>query len=905
VTGVQTCALPICHFWAVRGKLMETLPGPTNEPFDPSSERSLRQWFAVSRIGAREHGEAFPRASWGFQPGSARKLASHDDDYLFYASPLTGEFEIEVDAMGFGFRDTEIMVGGHWVKPIFNHEQYARGTVRGEASRGAIDPPLSDTTRSATIHHRVTIDDDRVRYYFNGREACDRSVAVESSPWLAVRSNYRNIGGVDDLRITGTPKIPSTIALSESADLVGWYEYFRPADSRKAPLRHWSAEDSSSASKQEGERAGIEIVGRQRPELPNGSNSESVLVYARPIREDGFIEYSFWYERGVAETHPVIGRECFLLQPDSIRVHRLTDGRYETTRLRADNLQMPEDQPRHTTPLPLKSGAWNRIRIELSEATVSLNLNGVEIHSGPCRTEPAKRFFGLFHYADQTVARVRDVRWTGDWPRQLPPLAEQQLAAYPNRFLEESTEQLSEAFQHRFDKTSLQSRRFRVVAGDPAEVRVTDQGVELDREGHDGYHDTQLSPAVQVGGDFDITVAYDQMQCDSSVGKVGSVRLEVKAANESEDRAMIQRGEDRQNGQIIQCAKVQTIRGAVRRHYFAHQPYDTTAGRLRLSRRGEKVYYLTAENDSKQFRMIGEEDFTDADLKLSGIRMGIQIQGVDGRMQARLREFDIRAERLGGLAMDDPDKKLAELDRQRAALPASFEHSFVEEAPAAGEFHRWVDVRPWKQSDGGLTIQSPGNDDWTSAGMGLLKELRGDFDIRVTFDPIDLTTPAKGKRSQVFLQAELADPDRTQLSAILTRTDQGSLIGQGQIRIKLASGYRYDTLSAIQVQSMDQLRLARRGKRIHYIGGSSAEGREFLMASTSVDDAPISRHGLRLLVHTGGSGRTSRVLIKSLDVRCQEIIGPMAVRGFRPAPAADSDREAPKSLLKSFLDVFK
>jgi hypothetical protein len=57
---------------------------------------------------------------------------------------------------------------------------------------------------------------------------------------------------------------------------------------------------------------------------------------------------------------------------------------------------------------------------------VTLLLNDVEVYQRPLETTN-KRIFGLFHYADETEVRVRNVTYRGQWPRQLPA-ADQLLA---------------------------------------------------------------------------------------------------------------------------------------------------------------------------------------------------------------------------------------------------------------------------------------------------------------------------------------------------------------------------------------------------------------------------------------------------------------------------------------------
>ncbi len=44
-----------------------------------------------------------------------------------------------------------------------------------------------------------------------------------------------------------------------------------------------------------------------------------------------------------------------------------------------------------------------------------------------------QREFGLFHFADETEARVRNVFYRGDWPRALPSEIHTQPATVPAR----------------------------------------------------------------------------------------------------------------------------------------------------------------------------------------------------------------------------------------------------------------------------------------------------------------------------------------------------------------------------------------------------------------------------------------------------------------------------------------
>ena len=59
--------------------------------------------------------------------------------------------------------------------------------------------------------------------------------------------------------------------------------------------------------------------------------------------------------------------------------------------------------------------------------TVKLMLNDVDVYECPVASTN-QRQFGLFHYADETDVRVKDVIYRGNWPKTLPSLKEQEFS---------------------------------------------------------------------------------------------------------------------------------------------------------------------------------------------------------------------------------------------------------------------------------------------------------------------------------------------------------------------------------------------------------------------------------------------------------------------------------------------
>ena len=105
--------------------------------------------------------------------------------------------------------------------------------------------------------------------------------------------------------------------------------------------------------------------------------------------------------------------------PDGVEVHWLTDAQHDRTGLAPDNVSVEPVNRRGPAGLPLKVKEWNRLTLSLAGDVVTLTLNDIPICE---RTLEAtnQRVFGLFHYADETEARVRNVVYRGRWPREFP-----------------------------------------------------------------------------------------------------------------------------------------------------------------------------------------------------------------------------------------------------------------------------------------------------------------------------------------------------------------------------------------------------------------------------------------------------------------------------------------------------
>lgn len=360
-----------------------------------SGQSPLANWVPASQETTRTRGQGFPRSRWELSsPATVEKFASHEDDYLFYRIPLRGNFEVACDVSGFGWREASLWVAGRWVAPVYTHAAYDIGDFRF-GQRVPLDPPLNKTIE--WIRYRAVVRDGVCTTYLNGRRIHERALATEHDPWIAIRGPYSTAGAVRNLRITGQPEIPIEVKLDQEADLPGWLPMNH--GHLVGPNRKWQhlAEPTHG-----GGIRGISWYAHP------GADQEALLRYHRPMVEDGTIEYEFHYRAGAMHVHPALDRLALMLEPGGVRVHWITDCEFDRTELTPNNQHDEPANRRGAETLPLRPNAWNRLQLSLTRHTVHLKLNDELVYER--ELEPTnQRTFGLFHYADRTEARVRNI----------------------------------------------------------------------------------------------------------------------------------------------------------------------------------------------------------------------------------------------------------------------------------------------------------------------------------------------------------------------------------------------------------------------------------------------------------------------------------------------------------------
>lgn len=334
-----------------------------------------------------------------------------------------------------------------------------------------------------------------------------------------------------------------------------------------------------------------------------------------------------------------------------VRVHWITDGVHDRTGLDPVNAFDEPKNRRGPNRLPLVEGDWNKLRLTLTGDTVSIALNDQLVYER--ELEPTNlRTFGLFHNANQTEARVRNIVWRGDWPRELPRLSQQELAdVSTTEMLKEMLPELTEVIEIDFARQGLPRELLHPRSPDKEnvsrDVTVQADGIHVTSKApEDGNHYSYLGCLFRVGGDFDFTAFFDGLdtKAASPDGTASIVWVSAIFENSANDHVALLRKHEGNGQRRLHVfhkwgppdQQRQTDRGGV---------HDGKAGVLRLSRRGEKVYCLLAESEDGPFRVIEERDVPVGDVRLDGLRVLLEARA-GAVVKIVWKKLSIRAERI-------------------------------------------------------------------------------------------------------------------------------------------------------------------------------------------------------------------------------------------------------------------
>lgn len=219
------------------------------------------------------------------------------------------------------------------------------------------------------------------------------------------------------------------------------------------------------------------------------------------------------------------------------------------------------------------------------------------------------------------------------------------------------------------------------------------------------------------------------------------------------------------------------------------------------------------------------------------------------------------------MALVNSDEVLTTLNEQRAKLPIHHRFDFETAAPDPMKFYRSNDEPAWKAADKGLILESVGAEGWAASMLVSRHSIDGDFDVTLTLGEADLAMPSEGRYSALMWQVQQLENDRSRFASMFMRTPSEYKVVAQQHRTSPDGSHDYIWNGDLEMKNVSSLRIARRGKVYTMLARSEGSARDELIHQTEHFDGPILLH---CLLHTGATGKKSRVLLKSIEVYMDE-----------------------------------
>jgi hypothetical protein len=377
--------------------------------------------------------------------------------------------------------------------------------------------------------------------------------------------------------------------------------------------------------------------------------------------------------------------------------------------------------------------------------------------------------------------------------------------------------------------------------------------------------------------------------------------LERLGDNERNEAGVMQRKVHRRDEffeHVSDCSHNQRVDGTQRKDVFGSFPMEQSGGTLRLVRRGDTVHYLTAENDSPNFRLRSSRKVGSGPVPLNGLRLMAQSHQIGGDVRVVWQSLTVRAEKLAGRALGQDRSVVARLNHERDKLQVKLAYDFRKTRPLPEDFLTWSSLDNWNPDDGWLSMRTVGLKTWHTTGIRLNHRIDGDFDITADFKIRQFEKPTGSNRATIHLAARLPDAIREQLSIIYTIDSAGQhdvIIESREPR--RGGGYMFRPMEIVNLKDVTRMRIARRGNLMTVLVATVQNPDERVITSTECSTVPLARGALNFSVHAGDEGQTAHVLLHSLTIAAAKVDG-------SAVPPPPGQPAAPESLLDRALRLF-
>ncbi|MEL6104930.1 MAG: DUF1583 domain-containing protein [Planctomycetota bacterium] len=385
----------------------------------------LKHWERATLSSAKDFHEGKIKPVWVADgQGVVRHICGFGQDSLWLKYPLKGNFTVEWENADGDWNEADMVFSDLRITPIgtgnFLYLKSQSSTRNGRL--------YSKSLKKDWNHCKYELDDEWLSFYVNGTLVY-REKRSDDAPWFAVHAEGFKSTNTRGIKIEGAPEVPKQLDLIPSDGLRGWSGQYLgnplPAISYSQEHREKEAIKPRFYGSNLKRNANDKLSWTVNAEnelvsggADNGFQKQSCIRYQRPLCDGDVLSYEFFYEEGKTVVHPTIGRIAYVLRPNGLHLHWMNAANTSWKIPQGYEIPLPtETEPQA---LPLNSGQWNTVEVTRRGDQVAIKLNQETIFEQKPQSRLGDMVFGLFHYRDQSDARVRNIQLQGDWPDQLP-----------------------------------------------------------------------------------------------------------------------------------------------------------------------------------------------------------------------------------------------------------------------------------------------------------------------------------------------------------------------------------------------------------------------------------------------------------------------------------------------------
>ncbi len=249
--------------------------------------------------------------------------------------------------------------------------------------------------------------------------------------------------------------------------------------------------------------------------------------------------------------------------------------------------------------------------------------------------------------------------------------------------LDKSRAKLTSVLKHTFDENKSATTVIR-HNGNPKDFKPEPGGLRVEVTGSGRYVENNLVAQIGLSGDFDIAIAYDELETKPEREGYCSAILQVLLDDDSSTEINVRRRHNlfgsSVEGQHVIFGDVtrRNVSGTQQRSTFEQPCAAGPTGRLRIARRGSTAYILYAEGDNSEFQLVGQREVPTSDVVLGGIRLRVQTFR-KSFTSVRVKDVVAFAEKRVEQPMTawPADRILAEINKRRQTLPVQLDADFA------------------------------------------------------------------------------------------------------------------------------------------------------------------------------------------------------------------------------------